>query len=353
MNFSRIDEAYVVTYQRAMVKILVKLQNGEEMEGRLTSFNPRLPVFHLESDGDGGTSRRVAVAMNSVRSVFFLKKESEAGSIVHTEKIDQSVLAGVHGVRLDVEFKDGETCHGTAHKYNPNDTGFYLVPLNPAERFDRIYINAAAVKNVACRRLMGDILLEQNKITQKQLYDALMYQRQQKKRMIGDILTEKNYINHEQLQEGLRRQKIHARFLGEILLEAGYITEDQLVIALRTQHENRNKKLGQILVELKYLAPNDICIALSTQLNLPWADLSNQDVPAEIVRALPEDVIRNLQVFPIELRDDILVVASCKPEEPGLKGEIGKHTDFGIELVVAYDGYILELINRYFTRGPL
>ena len=331
-----------------MAKVRIGLQNGEEIKGDLLSLNINHPTFYVTSDRDDGKTITITVRMDSVKAIYFLKKAEVSTSIVHTETIEQSVFAGTHGFRLDVEFMDGEIIHGSTHKYSPNDIGFYMIPLNPAEQYERIYINTLAVKKVDSRRFMGKILVDQEKITQQQIDHALQYQREQREKKIGTILKEHNFITHEQLEESIRRQQEKTKLLGEILLEAGYINNEQLVCALRVQHENRKKKLGQILVELKYLAPNDICIALSTQLELPWVDLSSANIPVEVVRALPEVVVRHLQVVPIERQNNTLIVACAEPQGPGLKGEISRYTDLEIELVVAYEGYIESVINRFF-----
>lgn len=329
------------------------MQNGEEMKGDVLSFNANRPTFFVTVERDAGKTHNTTLSMESVKAIFFLKKEAGDASIVHTETIEQSVDVGAHGFRIDVEFNDGDTMHGTAHKYNPNDNGFYLVPLNPAERYDRIYVNALAAKKVVSRKLMGKILIEQKKITETQLDHAIRYQQAQREKKIGTILKEHNYIDDEQLEESLRKQKERTKFLGEILLEAGYITEEQLEQGLRIQQENKKKKLGQILVELKYLAPNDICIALSTQLQLPWADLSSANIPFEIATVLPEDTVKRLGVIPIERHNNTLIVATAEPQSPGLKGEISRYTDLTIELAVAYDGYIEDVINRLFPKKDL
>lgn len=331
-----------------MARVLVRLQDGVDIKGDLLALNAAKPSFYLVVEKGDGKTDTITVSMDSVKAIFFLKKEEKDASVVHTETIEQSVVASIHGFRLDVEFRDGEMVHGSAHKYNPSDKGFYMVPLNPAERYDRIYVNALWVKKVDSRRLMGIILVDQKKITEPQLAHALQYQRVQKEKKIGTILKDHDFVTHEQLEEGLRKQRVQTKYLGEILLEAGYITQEQLAGALQFQQENRKKKLGQILVELKYLAPNDICIALSTQLQLPWADLSSADIQSGIATVLPEEVVRSLRIIPIERRDGTLLIASAEPQSPGLKGEISRYTDLQFELAVAYEGYIEMAINRFF-----
>ncbi len=326
------------------------MQNGEEIRGNLLSFNPNLQAFYVHVESAEGKAQKIAVTMDSLKALFFLKKEAEDDSIVHMETIDQSVFAGTYAFRLHVEFKDGETIHGSAHKYSASDKGFYLVPLNPADRFERIYVSALAAKRVDSKRLMGKILIDQKKITEPQLHHALKYQQEKKEEKIGAILKEHNFITHEQLEESLRKQTERAKYLGEILLEAGYITEEQLQCALNAQQENRKKKLGQILVELKYIAPNDICIALASQFHLPWADLSSGNIPAEIAKTLPENVVKELEVIPVERKDDTLTVASAEPQVPGLIDLISRCTDLKIELAVGYEGYIEAAIRRFFPK---
>lgn len=335
-----------------MAKVLVRLQNGEEIKGDLLSlaFNANLPTFYVHPDTGQEQNENVAVRMDTVKAVFFLKKGEEDDSVIHTETIEQSVFAGAAGFRLHVEFADGEMIHGSSHKYNPNDKGFYLVPLNPGDRYERIYVNAAAVKKVDSRRLVGKILVDQKKVTPEQLGHALQYQQEKREKKIGTILRENDLITNEQLEESLQKQKERPKYLGQILLEAGYITEEQLDSALLIQQENKKKKLGQILVELKYITPNDICIAMATQFHLAWADLSAVNVPPEILKVLPEDVIRDLGIMPLEKVDDTLEVACSEPQEPGLVGVISRHTELKVELVMAYEGYIENAINRLFQK---
>jgi hypothetical protein len=70
-----------------------------------------------------------------------------------------------------------------------------------------------------------------------------------------------------------------------------------------------------------------------------------------VVTLLPEDVVRKLELIPVEKRDgDILVVATSDPNLLYIKQEISKYTPFKIELVVAYDGYLESTIQRYFPK---
>jgi hypothetical protein len=332
-----------------MPKVTVKLQNGEEKTGEVMLFNINQPTFQMQADRGDGTKENLTIRMDTVKTVLFLKKYEGEGTRLHTETIAQSTYAGSMAFRLVVEFQDGEVISGSTLKYNPNDKGFFIVALNPADRSERIYVNALAAKNVDCKRLLGKILVDQNKITQDQLAKSLKYQQEQREKKIGAILTEKEIINEQQLFEFLKRQKETNKMLGEILLEAGYIGAGQLEYALHIQQENRQKRLGQILVEIKYLTPSDICIALATQFQKSWIDLSQMKIPPEIAASLPEDLITKYEVIPVEKKGkDTIVVATSQPQNPEILSVLSALTSLNIEMVVAYEGYIIAAINACF-----
>lgn len=334
-----------------MPKVIVKFLSGEEKKGNVLSFNMNQSTFYLQVENKDGTLENQTVRIDSVKEILFLKKEESAKSYLRTETIDQSMFASTVAFKLTVEFKDDSIITGSAIKYNPNDKGFFLIPLNPGDRSERIYINAHAVKNVDCKRLLGKILVEQKKINALLLNDGLVQQKEIREKKLGAILQEKKIINEKQLLESLQKQKETPKLLGEILLEAGYITHEQLEYTLRIQQENRKKRLGQILVELKYLTPNDICIALATQFHCPWVDLSDAKIPPEIATSLPEEVIRRLEVIPVERKgEDILVVATSQPQDHNIGLELSKVIPLKVELVVAYEVYIESNIDHYFSE---
>lgn len=331
-----------------MAKVIVKFLNGEEKAGNVLSLNFSRPTFYLQAENAEGKHESRLVHMDSVSEILF-PKDDENETRIRTETIEQSVVAGASAFKILVEFNDGDVVNGTTFKYSPNDPGFYLIPLNPGDRNERIYVNAKAVKKVDCRKMLGKILVDQNKINDDQLETALKHQMAHREKKLGTMLKEAAIITEEQLHESLQKQKEKAKLLGEILLEAGYISPDQLENALHVQHENRKKRLGQILVELKYLTPNDICIALATQFHLPWIDLSLKKIPVQIATSLPANVVRKFEVIPVEIRDDgVMIVASSQPQDPDIRSAINIFTPLKVEIVIAYEVYIAEAIRHHF-----
>jgi hypothetical protein len=348
---SKIILSKIKKIERKTVKVIVKFLNGREIRGNAIFFNIQKMSFPLQVQSQEGKIEIQHVSLDTVKKILFLRKEPGSEHLIHIEKIDQSQFVSPVAFKLCVEFKDKEIITGTTLRYNPQEKGFFLTPLNPGDISERIYVNAKAVKDVDQVRLLGKILTDDKKIRTEQLDHALKCQHEIRSKKIGTIMVEEEMINEKQLDESLQKQKEHQKLLGEILVRAGYITPAQLKRALQIQQENRKKKLGQILVELKYLAPNDICIALASQLNCPWIDLSSIQIHADMATLLPEDIVRELELVPVKKRDgDILVVATSDPNLSYLKQEISKYTSLKIELVIAYDGYLESAMQRYFPK---
>ena len=52
---------------------------------------------------------------------------------------------------------------------------------------------------------------------------------------LGDLLIQQNVLTQEQLQEALRRQKGTNKRIGEILVEEGFITEEMITWSYGTK----------------------------------------------------------------------------------------------------------------------
>lgn len=97
--------------------------------------------------------------------------------------------------------------------------------------------------------------------------------------------------------------------LGEILIDAGLITEDQLNVGLVKQKQTR-EPIGEILVNLGIVTENQIKHALELQYGIK-AFHANQKVPPEVLRLVPEAMIRQHQIMPVAINQ--LTVAMVDP----------------------------------------
>ena len=326
----------------------VSFLDGTKIGGRLINFDIKRKLFHLLIGESKETQATKPILFKDLKAVYFLKgkeRQDEYKMLEGGIRIGDAVSPVAYV--LVVEFQDGEFLHGSTHRYGPDEKGFYLVPNNPESPYEKIYVNQEAVKKVDSRRLIGGILLEDEKITALQLEKALKKQEEKREEKIGSILKEQTSLTDAQLQESLAHQrKEPKKRLGEILLDAGYLTQEQVQNALKAQKEGRAKRLGEVLVEMKYVTPNDICLALSTQFRLPWVDLSGKEIDPRVVMLLPGETARSLQAVPIDRKEDgTVVVVICNPQEKRIKEKLEAAIGQKAEVAIAYQGYIEHLLD--------
>ena len=104
---------------------------------------------------------------------------------------------------------------------------------------------------------------------------------------------------------------VHKR-LGEVLLEEETITQSQLDEALKVQ-ERDGGFLGQILVTLGFTTQEAVASCLVKQCKIPHLSLLDYEISREVLNIIPRDVCRKHSLIPIDKLGRILTVAMVDP----------------------------------------
>lgn len=97
--------------------------------------------------------------------------------------------------------------------------------------------------------------------------------------------------------------------LGEILLQASVITEEQINQALAKQQVSR-EPIGEVLINLGFVTQEQIKHALELQYGVKSFS-SRGKVPGELVRLLPESLVRQHKILPVGIAQ--MTVAMVDP----------------------------------------
>lgn len=100
--------------------------------------------------------------------------------------------------------------------------------------------------------------------------------------------------------------------LGEILLNANLITEQQLKSAIELQKQSK-ESLGMILIKQGYITEASIKDALELQYGLRYINLRKTKVPPEVLKLIPENLIRQHMIIPVSLANNRLTLAMVDP----------------------------------------
>jgi type IV pilus assembly protein PilB len=140
--------------------------------------------------------------------------------------------------------------------------------------------------------------------------------------------------------------------LGDTLVDAGVISEAQLIEALKKQKE-LGKRLGKVLVETGICTDEEITRALADQLEIPYLDLENLQIPKEILQLIPETIIRSHVLLPVSLNGNLLTVAMADPLDVFVVDEIRYQTNLEVEEAIAPEAAILNTIKNYFASADV
>lgn len=138
--------------------------------------------------------------------------------------------------------------------------------------------------------------------------------------------------------------------LGQILVDQGRITAQQLGEAVARQRDKEpHKQLGTILVEMGFSTETDVAQAVGMQFNLPVVDLDVMTVQPDVIRLIPEPLARKLGVLPLFLVEKELTVAIVDPTEIQTIDFLARETRCLIQPVLAPRRQLLAAHDRYYT----
>jgi hypothetical protein len=124
-------------------RIVARFADGRTLKGTTQDFAPTKEAFHVITSEGGARPFKVALA--DLKAVFFVK--DLIGNAQYTDS--KEFLRALPGKRLEVTFADGEVIVGATQAYQPDRTGFFLVPADPLSNNDRVFVVTKAVRSVS------------------------------------------------------------------------------------------------------------------------------------------------------------------------------------------------------------
>lgn len=135
--------------------------------------------------------------------------------------------------------------------------------------------------------------------------------------------------------------------LGDLLIENRLITQRQLDRALERQQETK-EKLGVILVDMQTISERRLLQVLAAQRGVsPW-HLEENELESEVLALVPEEMCRVFQVLPVAVRGDHLILAMKDVQDAEAIESVRHHTGKRIEPALADEARLPFFIDRAF-----
>ncbi len=143
--------------------------------------------------------------------------------------------------------------------------------------------------------------------------------------------------------------------LGDLLVQQGKITEDMLMKALKEQRV-RHTKLGETLISMGYVKESDIVDILTEQLNISYVELRDTRPDENAVYTISEAIAKKYNVIPISFDENnpsILNVAMSDPLDFTALDDLEIVTSRRIRPVLSTTTQIAATIDKYFGRATV
>lgn len=102
------------------------------------------------------------------------------------------------------------------------------------------------------------------------------------------------------------------KLLGDILVENGLISEKQLAQALEDQKISK-EKLGRILVRRGFISDDQLLEVLEFSLGIPRVQISRMDIDPETVKLLPTSMISKYNILPLSVNQGRMTLIMADP----------------------------------------
>ena len=138
--------------------------------------------------------------------------------------------------------------------------------------------------------------------------------------------------------------------LGDLLVQEQIISDDQLQLALQQQRQT-GRKLGTTLIDLGFISEVQLLTFLARQLDVPFFDLNNLTIDVSAVALLPEVQARRYRALAVNLTDDKVTVVMSDPADlSALDAIAALLSPRELVLAVAREGQLLEYFDRLYRR---
>ena len=138
------------------------------------------------------------------------------------------------------------------------------------------------------------------------------------------------------------------RSLGQILVNQNLITDEQVNEALDYKENNRTR-FGEACVKLGFIDKNQLINVLSVQLYIPQVDLNHFEIDGEMIDLLDKDTANDYNVLPLYAIDNELMLAIADPLNVSTIDTISRMTGMKIQLAIATTTSIRQSIQDYYS----
>ena len=137
--------------------------------------------------------------------------------------------------------------------------------------------------------------------------------------------------------------------IGDLLVENQLISESQLTSALEDQKKTR-RKLGRTLIDLGFIEEAQLLRLLSKQLKIPYLDLRQHPVDLDILHLLPEIYARRFRAIALSKENGRILIGMADPTDIYAYDELQKVLNTDIDIAAISEGDLLKHLEADYRK---
>ena len=128
------------------------------------------------------------------------------------------------------------------------------------------------------------------------------------------------------------------------LVQEGLITQDQLAVA-KVSEENLGENLGSILIKKGFLSEHQLLEFVGKHLRVPYISLKTRHIDWDLVRALPEQLVKKHCFLPFEREGKKIRVAMSNPLDAFASDDLKANFGEDLEIFLASPAEIQDQLK--------
>lgn len=121
------------------LRVVVHFKDGSIVKGYTQDFTPPKQTFNL-SPPEYDTKNATEISMSDLKALFFVKTFEGNNDYIEKTTFDDVKTFGLPGLKVKVEFSDGEIIRGMTFDYRNIFNGFFMIPADPKGNNEKVYI---------------------------------------------------------------------------------------------------------------------------------------------------------------------------------------------------------------------
>jgi type IV pilus assembly protein PilB len=186
------------------------------------------------------------------------------------------------------------------------------------------------------------VLVEPEKLRQKM--DEVFYKQKQEETVVVKAVP-KVEEKEKKADATLFKEKI-----GNILISQNAIDEKQLEDALEIQKKNSDIPLGSILLQEGYINKEQLYNALEEQTGIKYFDLNGVEISDEIIKIVDRKLAYTYTLMPVKIENEYLYVAMSDPGNIYAIDDLRLATGYEIKPMLADKDIIIEKLEIYYKQ---